>query len=328
MNNTMMIKELLTHNKRILTGLHDSFGYDFNKPLWIFQNKIPFTAKSILPEFVLGREREYKIVALTKRSTFCNPNYLLAMIYHYKDRKFYCNDDERRIVDTWQTGLDTMWRKGDYEDVRKGKYDNIGNNVYLLIQRISDTATPKRKKAKPCVVIGERFKVYDVRFQYCNNKYRVGTYIYRMELKHEREKERISYSNTSETWNEFDIFDKSGYCVEIYRNNLKKRAYDLKAKREKEAFNNTDHTKEIDACELLFNLKRKEVLEIAQKAESKDDYEKVTELFGCWHGLEGARSALDYLRLAYNEGRFRSNEDFEADLNRVIAKVNDIAKGA
>ena len=211
MKNTAVTKNILSHGKNIFRSLHYAKGFDFEKPILIFEGTGNFTLNG-----------------LKKVTEKAGINTAAAAICVIIDHKTKYNQTFR-AVDVWPlfggydlfenrdlpyyngSSLDNYWRKSDFDRDRKEK----DITFYIIAQNAEFLQQPKKELK---INFEQRVKIVD-RDHYQQNGKTCYISSYRPYYR----------TNTEKT------FDKSGYLLNDIRDNLARRAAAIRAEKEKQA---------------------------------------------------------------------------------------------
>ncbi len=237
------IKKLNQDNKNASQYLHDSFGFDFQKPFTVIKQDGKFTANSIIN----GISKKisdfspdgYKIVLLIRYYDY-NGKLERLHIATFDGKKF--NIDVPRGYDY---DIDTFYSKGAFEHTRKNK------TAYLFIVIQKNEYLIERKAGWHDTTV--KYKYFPGTCEYWSDG-KGNTYYNRIKIKEINKNGKpfewdIRYQRIK-SLNE--IIDKSGYLTVEYRNQLMNRVRNYKSKKRKDEFLATDYSCTIKALEALF----------------------------------------------------------------------------
>lgn len=309
------IKKLLNINSKALQGLHTFAGYDFTKNYTCIYSKDNFTARTIAK--LTGGE---DATLLIKPASDWQKLHLVK--FNAKSLTF-----KPLRVDSfsyWNYDLDYFFTKGDFETNRKGAAE-----YYFIVFQDSELKQPP--KIQKSIDLTQRFK--NINKSYRNTCYDTCIYngvsyittIYLQQLggnskifeynKHGR----IIYSSVCKS-NDINYYiDKSGYIVNIRREELQRRAQALRAKREKEKAQATDFSESETMIINHFINAKTIISEQVNKIESASDADLL-------------KSKLNNLSLAFwhfeNYKKEKAKEEFTSvkDVEERIDKIMDYLK--
>ncbi len=181
-------------------------------------------------------------------------------------------------------GLGNFWRKSDFEDMRKSR----NAETFVIVQ---SRAFIKAHEEKPIDLNG-RFKTAPHRRTW--NGFRA----------------------TSSTY----TLDKSGYIVDIRKENLKRRADDLRKERAKNAYLLTDNTAKVEELRRKISIRKAEIVNDLISATDAKSIKNVASKLD-WGGLYSIMNLFeDYERLT-NERGYSSIESSERAYNTILEKL-------
>lgn len=213
-------------------------------------------------------EGDYKIYHITGRFTakslnkYAENDYFTVLMHgtnKWNKDEFYmaCSDGESfdtnniNYTDSWNR----FWCKSNFDENRKNPY----TDAYMITQ-----AHRKYGDTYPKFNSCERFKKHGhnsfVPYGF-NGKQCVDHYLYD------------------------DLFDKSGYPVELYRERLKEKAKKIREEREKAEYLKTDNSDKIATLERLINKYKKKLSEQILTVKTADDVRNLGHFICSWDGL-------------------------------------------
>ena len=248
------IKRALLNNKALFT----SCGMVANKPLFIkrLQDHKPMYLKQFDENMkrTTNCARWFYIIELDEESAkerrlwSSHKNILCditnGVAQELEAEQFIVNNNyySRRRADVY--GLDSFWRKSDYESARK-----CAKNIYCVYQvgNELDKAKEKQKARKEEKQLLTSLDYY--RHDTSNATFDAEKHLF-------REDKRGCYYYTT---NRFDLFDVCGWNISNKRDALKEKARQLKAKRDKEHLIETGCAEEIEKtrnliCDMVASL--------------------------------------------------------------------------
>lgn len=286
---------LLSENKKALQAVNAFSGIDFNKPYNIELINEHFTARTLGKltgdnnavlllmnnrEWDIKHQRRY-ILKFQASDEIIDHNYYKAG-FHDIDRK--------AGFDYWKYNLDYLWRKADFEAMRKG-----GLKDCFIIWQSPEYIQP----AKPTKYID-----YNARYNLVNydkTSYKGNTYITTIRLQARDGSARIYAYNKSgqivypsQQYKSDNInyyVDKSGYIVNKRRDDLRREALKLKAEREAEEARKADFSELERIAEKRLNDSKITISELLIKCDNKDNcyniYRALYKLWDAFLYLEG-----------------------------------------
>lgn len=277
MKHTEATMELLRQNKGGLKQLHDIGGYDFNKPFTLSHILGNFTIKKalsdILPYYnnpfisIIMRDREaheynrrYKIITVSTDATYETS----IKTPYYKKASFET--------------FDTFWRKADFEEMRK----KHTSEAFIIAQELEHThRTPKKAIDKT-----KRYIYQPSPYEKAGDG-NGNTYISRITLKETDGTGEImeyrtegryigTYDKERRTNNINDIIDKSGYFIRERREDLRRRAAQIRAEKQKNIFTSCDFSAELAKTRAEAERAKIEVIEALKNATTSEQIGKVS----------------------------------------------------
>lgn len=293
-----MTKQLLSENRKALQFLNHAKGFDFEKPYNIVRKVGRFTSRTvaacvpnghaaaILLKPTESRRRSYTglyYVELGSAGTF----YPLR-----KDGVKYWN----------YTGIDYLFSKGDFEDIRKNETECI-----YIITQAPEHLQPRKE---PRLDLSARLDLTDVRKW---GDGRGNTYIGSVYLKsRQHNMQPIEYKTDRKPATVADVIDKSGYMVCTRRADLTRRAYLLRADRARTAAAAADFSAEAASIYQEMEEAKKVLAASVLSAQVSGDFHSICER------SRNLRLAADYLD-RYSRwkatGKYKSIASIKEDLN-------------
>lgn len=217
-------------------------------------------------------------------------NDAVALLMHephstwHKDLRLATLNHGKIEVEHRAYGLGNFWRKSDFEDMRKSR----NAETFVIVQ---SRAFIKAHEEKPIDLNG-RFKTAPHRRTW--NGFRA----------------------TSSTY----TLDKSGYIVDIRKENLKQRAYNLHKERAKNAYLLTDNTAKVEELRRKIAVRKAEIVNDLISATDAQSVKDVASKLD-WGGLYSVMSLFeDYERLTNTRG-YSSIESSERAYNTILEKL-------
>lgn len=259
---------LLTENRKALQAMHQAKGFDFEKDfiLWTFPGKFTFNQiKKGLESQLAGKYTAVILVKPNKKHTF-NKLYYAEL----GATRFLLSD--HRTSSLYKYGIDHPWGVGYFEEIRKEKTER----VFVIAQKTEYLTTPAEKEH----LLGEtRYKIAKNGIHKSGDG-RGNSWINRVELLSPtgrkdcitHEIPRYPYSITPKTDNILEYFDKSGYYVPYYREELSWRLGILKAERAAAELAAYDFTKEENNLKEQLNQAKRLLIAKIETAETEKDF--------------------------------------------------------
>lgn len=266
-----------------LKSMHSAIGFDYNRPMYAFRIEGKFTLSRIWKETNLNPAL-YEIAVLVKQSI----RKWDADEIHYArltgPKEYEMNPPRMKYFPgpkNRRSPIDTHFRKGDFEEDRK-----IADYAYIVAQLHENLTPPKEN---PSVQLYRRY--------------------WSRPLRH------ICYGYS--TNRDYYEIDKSGYPVEMKRDELKQAAYRLRNQRQKERADKTDFTNLMEGTKTNFEILRAECIKALSFAAAENLYavrKAVDEM--CWidRNLQTAETRT-------KEKKWASVDQAETEWNRIAGKI-------
>lgn len=199
-----------------------------------------------------------------------------------KDLRLVTLEKGKINTDIRPRGLSNFWRKSDFEDMRKSR----NAETFVIVQSYENVKLPSKRP----VDLSARFVVAPQRmsWRYGNSK---------------------SYT-----------LDKSGYIVDIRKENLEQRACNLRKERAKNAYLLTDNTAKVEELRKKIAVRKAEIVnDLISATDAKSVKDVASKLD--WGGLYSIMSLFeDYERLTNTRG-YSSIESSERAYNNILEKL-------
>lgn len=269
MKTNNIMKKLLKAELNAARMLHNAFDIDFEKNFNIYYLKGNYTINKIYNTIDQGVKNE-TIIILTRNKNNYNKDFHLVTIKNGAvniEHKIYqyTRNIKKRV------NIDYFFRKSDFETMRKA----AETETYIIIQR-EELKTPAKKND---LDFNARYKNIS-KYSNTMGNGRGNSWIYRLFLKHlENNAPEIEYNinyYNIKSKNINDFIDKSGYLLERRRSELKRKAANLKAEREKAEYLKTENSAQIKELENIFKETKKRIIFDLEKS---NDY-KITQNIG------------------------------------------------
>lgn len=317
MKNNNTVAAIIAINNLILPGLHIKMGYDFEKPITIKPIKAPFTIRAAWKAIETdGHTPSTSTAAVIMRDAGVpatnyryNPHVAPLTADNlrddYKDMRYWTTGSYHR------TAFDNCaWSKGDFNDLRKCPTCE----AYIIAQRneyISTPATRERDwtQRQPDMKPGEHV-------------------IYR----------GVIWGNRRPTI----TIDKSGYRVDLIREDLKRRAAQLRRDREKAAADaaamSTAEDRYRELCEAFAQAKAR-IMDALQAISAENittatitPLRDISHALDTWRGLPDAAEDITQFKARAEAARYSSPAEYDAAYTHIMDKLAailpDTQKGA
>lgn len=320
MKHTETTRELLEQNKGGLKQLHDIGGYDFNKP---------FTLSHIVGNFTIKK-------ALSDILPYYNNPFINIII---RDRKAHEYNRKYKIITvstdaTYETSIKTpyykkasfetfgtFWRKADFEEMRKKQTCE----AFIIAQELEHThRTPEKAIDK-----SKRYIYQPSPYEKAGDG-KGNTYISRITLKetdgtgevmeYQTEGRYITaYDKERRTNNINDIIDKSGYFIRERREDLRRRAAQIRAEKQRNIFTSCDFSAELAKTRAEAERAKIEVIEALKNATTSEQIGKVSKAMR-WE-LEYIYSDVERHEEKTTKKEYASVEKYENAKNNITNKI-------
>ena len=266
-----------------LKSMHSAIGFDYNRPMYAFRIEGKFTLSRIWKETNLNPAL-HEIAVLVKQSS----RKWDADEIHYArltgPKEYEMNPPRMKYFPgpkNRRSPIDTHFRKGDFEEDRK-----IADYAYIIAQLHENLTPPKEN---PAVELYRRYSAKPARHIY------------------------YGYSTNRDYYE----IDKSGYPVEMKRDELKQAAYRLRNQRQKERADETDFTALMEETKTNFEILRAECIKALSFAAAENLYavkKAVDEMYWIDRNLQTAETRT-------NEKRWSSVDQAVTEWNRIAGKI-------
>lgn len=287
--------------QRVLTPLNNVFGFDFNKPFTVLFTNNSWTVNSILK--AVG-EKGYtpnnsRIVLLMAYNG--DTGYLKGRVYGIEMRPNGYRHEIQFYRCHSNSLIDNCWRKGDIETYRKSDmFDN-----YIICQKLEDIGQTYKDPSEKKVDLSQRFKAienrYDVNLQTFDGGINIRFY-------------------------QYDELDKSGYLVGYKRNELKKKADDIKRERDKNAYNTTDNSAIINELESRLNLLKAVLVEEFKQAKTSKELETFGDRIQYYNGYAYTVKLFEELKEKDGRKAYSGLEVFNNDVRSINSRIDNLFK--
>lgn len=266
-----------------LKSMHSAIGFDYNRPMYAFRIEGKFTLSRIWKETNLNPAL-YEIAVLVKQS-FCKWD---ADEIHYArltgPKEYEMNPPRMKYFPgpkNRRSPIDTHFRKGDFEEDRKN-----ADYAYIIAQLHENLTPPKEN---PAVELYRRYSSCPA---------------------------RSCFWGYSKNHSYYEI-DKSGYPVEMKRDELKQAAYRLRNQRQKERADETDFTDLMEGTRANFENLRADCIKALSFAAAENLYavkKAVDEMYWIGRNLQTAETTT-------KEKKWASVDQAETEWNRIAGKI-------
>ena len=232
------------HSINCMSGIHNTTGIDYNKPLIIYKSKKgeKFTANSI--KKITGGVPAIVLMIVNK---YNNDLYLYGVYHDGINFNISFLKDNRMKHD-----INYFWGVGDFEEHRKKH--TIQYFVIAQEQEYTKLLAPTNEQIDPT----QRYKNIEYQTTYTRNM--TNKYISSFKATKTDGSNKVIKFNPAfrlGEYNPYIFFDKSGYYKRYYTEKHKAEAKALKAKRDKEKANTTNFEQiEAEANNAIIKLKK------------------------------------------------------------------------
>ena len=271
-----------------LQDLNNEYGFDFCEPLKAVKFHASFTVNSLKRDF--GIDTDKQVVAVIFDTT------------HW----LYCArlDGERVVLSKGNPfdTLDSVYTKTDFNDYRKGGV----LDVYVIAQHKEFTKEPKGRYNKRDVDLNTRYSYY-------REEKREGLI--------ERGERKI-YENKIGGW--YDL-DKSGYVLDLRRDDLLSRARKIRIARNKEKYLQMTNTQDMIAkARKAIETKKIELSTLLLDCNTSEEIEKIIDKLSYWDGLKGCYRNIESIEKREREKSFTSPKHFYDNIAEIYEVLNEI----
>ena len=317
-------KEVLSVSRCALRGLHDMFGFDFCKPYDIISIYGSYTVGQINKAVkAAGYDNDAEVVVLTRdtneRHRYNSDFKVVRIMGSTFEVEF-----SRKIPYYGKLGrpFDDLFAKRCFDDLRK-ESDVI---AYIFIQPAEFINVPAMSAAAFWGVapdLTERFNISGVTMHCSSNG---GRYVGKVELvRREGKGERYTYETNGlviwgkryEPKNVTDLFDKSGYCVKERRDDLRRRAAQLRAEREKAAFDASDNSAKVEELRRMIEAQKMEIVAQLTNAHTSGDFKAVEKAVSWYGGLGDIAAQFERYERKNAEKKYSSVADADRAYNAI-----------
>ena len=288
-----MTKQLLSENRKALQFLNHAKGFDFEKPYNIVRKVGRFTSRTVAACVPEG----HAAVMLLKPIKTYRRSWVSLYYVEIGAGGTFCPLRKNGVKYYAYPGIDYMFSKGDFEDIRKNETDCI----YIITQAPEHLRPRKETRLD----LYARLNLSDVRKW---GDGRGNSYIGSVYLKsRDRNEKPVEYKTDGKPATVADVIDKSGYMVSTRRADLKRRAYLLRADRARAAAAAADFTAE--AAEIVREM------ENAKKALSAQVFGDFYSISERARNLRIAANYLDRYNLWKAAERYQTVASIKEDLD-------------
>lgn len=305
MNTNEAKKALLRENKYALRGLHDVFGFDFEKPHDIIFLRGTFTVgkvKKIAASAGYADKSEIVLLLKAEKGYWTDELHVAKLIGDSVKIGFNAPWYHGKSLKTSDRAFDTFYAKKSFEELRKN--ENVV--VYIVCQKRDFL----RLKEKEYIDREDRY-TFDCRWTgHYNITSCTTNKVYELSLDSYR-KERIE-----------DVFDRSGYFVKYKRDDLKRRAAKLRAEREKAAYAETDNSEKISTLLALIGKRQAELVNRLSAATTSEALRAVEKSISYFSGFAGIVADFETFQRKTINKEYPSITASENAYNRLLERLS------
>lgn len=285
------IKVLLNNDPKALKALNEVFHFDYNKPYQAFKIDGNTTIKQMLKKVENPKDKLIVVLNYHGKTAYWADRYIVGIIDHlehveveYRPHYFHAQK------------IDTYHAKGDFRNDLK----NPSKCPYHII--IAQDMSLLTESKAPTIDYTDRYKKHPER-TYGNPIISLTNGVCIEQYRHSIKD---------------DILDKSGYIVEYFRDELKRKARALKVERDKAAFKATDNTAKVEELKIRITAKKLELIELLKVADTPDAVKQISKALESWgNGLSSIMESYDRMIKGVNEKSYPSIEDFNRHYDRI-----------
>ena len=300
MNNA--IKMLLSNERHALKAINEVFHIDFEKPYEAVLIEGKTTIKQILKSVHADDSTLILVLNHTTNKYIFDDRYIVGIIDNSESveiefRPHYFHAEK----------LDTYHMKGDFREHLK-RTELCDHHIIIAV----DKANLNEHKT-PAIDYNERY-MFDPNKQWGNTIINLTT--------------GVSFDQYRHSNKDIEsVLDKSGYIVEYYREELKRRAHILKADRDKAAFAAIDHTDKVKELNIRITARKLELIEMLKTAETVDAYKNIGNALNHWtNGLSNIIDSYERMKTGVEQKTYASIEKFNDHYNKISQMLIDNGK--
>lgn len=324
--NRSALASILNHNRKALRGLHVIAGYDFEKPFSVRRFECPVTVARILKEAGASESMNDLCVSLLIHIPKSNDNWYRDFRCVTVDR-FGKAEIEISHAAWVDFRIDYFSSKSDFEEKRK----NPDCVIYAIIQKKEFL----RKYTPKAYDLGDRFRlVPGEERKWTDGKGFHGVSaitVQRMDASGQNleiSRQKIYFggrvSNEKNLVSVSDFIDKSGYLLPWRRDELKRRALELRKEKEKAAYLQTDNSGKIEEIAARIEKVKKALAGEVLRAVNYDDVCKVARRLGHCKGLASVVNHFELFQNYTVEKRFSSIASSEAKYQEIVKELDEL----
>ena len=278
-----------------LQELRNAFGFDYNKPIKAVKFRDSFTATTLKNLYEIDCKTGVVAVIFHKATCFKVAKFTDGVVNILDNASFYT--------------LTHFWTKAEFGEKRKDGW----HEVYVVYQKFEFTISPRHRRDSWRDL--QRLEANERYIAFNPENENSGVVKYGMNRKWEN---RIEVTFTPET------FDKSGYPVYLKRAKLNKKAKDMKAQKQAQAYKDMTNTKDmIEKVKKAINLKKIELSSRLLDCNNSQEIEKICDAIS-YNGLKSCYYEIERIEEKDNEKMFASPDDFNSSIAWIYTKLSRI----
>lgn len=316
------VKEILTANRKALQFLNGAYGFDLQKPFTAIKHTGKFTVKVIEDLLKPEQLKNPKIILMMAMPSRYHESGIELKPVELAGGRFETEQPRRGYnYFVWRWRMNNYYyRKSDFEFDRK----NAAAPVYIFAQS-AEHLLPVR---------GDEPHDYKERFNFVDYKEYGGAdgYIYGLMLK-ERDRNGDKFEFHVERWHKKtkdprELIDKSGYLLINRREELRRRADQLRKDRKKAEFVAVDYSARLAEVAERVEAAKKELAAAVLNVQTEEDARKVERASGAlWY----IYLDFEYLKRRINGKEYASTEKAEnafAEIGEKFEKLTSRLNGS
>lgn len=312
MKNNAIIREMKKQDNNIFRAMNQCYGFDFEKPFTTARINGSFTINKVLKEIEKKHTpNNSTIVILTvdgQGRRWRSDKLLAVQVTGTGAADFEIEHHKKWF--NFSTRFDSVYTKGDFNEARKN-----AEKCYIIAQ---DNENMGRKWEK---------KQPDITSRFFKSEKSYGKYIKDRYTKIEYDMTGANFRcNTKCSIDDF--IDKSGYITEYKRQDLARRAEQLRKERQAAAFRATDNTAIIKGLQDQLSAIKAAIVEQLSTATTSEGIREVEKSLSWYKGLGDAFSKFEYIKKNDEEKKFSSVGRFNDDVNELNKLLQTLREGA
>ena len=314
-----VIFRLVNECKYALMGLHNAFGFDFNKPFKAAYFESNFTIASARK--VLDIPFDDFIIIIRNPANYCRGD-RFSVVKAIGDGFDLISGRELGYFRNYKQSLDDYFRKSDFNEDRKSK----AARVYLFYQA---PEYRRRAKARAIDYFGRYIVKDTIKGHYNGIEYASQVELMPLDDNGHRFTwhpcgERTICTSDMKTLE--NCIDKSGYILTARRQDYKRRAAELRRERQRAAYLKTDDTAKVNELGNMIAATKAAVIVELEKAATPGEFDKVGEKINGWHGLKWIVYNFENYKAKTAAREYASIKDAITAYNRIAYELEALTK--